>query len=115
MLNELVRSAYSLFAILGLPADDPNLVIWIGLLLAVPLFVLVIFVVLDFVHRLPSRRYYLHCLECQYTGYTHQLLGRCPRCGGAVSYPRLARLAPDREPEGSPANGSAEDRFYGGR
>ncbi len=113
MLNELVRSAYSFFAVLGLPADDPNLVIWAGLLLAVPLFVLVIFVVLDFVHRLASRRYYLRCLECPYAGYTHQLLSRCPRCGGAVSYPRSGRILPDQKP--GLGEEPSEDRFYGGR
>lgn len=115
VLAELVRWTYTLLAVLGLPADDPSLVIWVGLLFGTPSFILVVFVVLDFVHRLTSRRYYLRCLECQYAGYTHQLIGRCPRCGGAVSYPKLARLAPDQKPEGGPAEESPEYPFYGGR
>lgn len=115
MLNDIVRTAFSLFAILGLPADDPGLVIWAGLLVAVPLFVLVIFVILDFVHRLTSRRYYLRCLDCQYAGYSHALLSRCPRCGGAVTYPRTGRVLPASDQPPDPGDQPSEDRFYGGR
>lgn len=108
MLNELVRTAFSAFAILGLQPDEPGLIIWVGLLFAGPLFGLIVLVILDFVHRLTSRRYYLHCLDCQYAGHTHTLLTRCPRCGGAVTYPRSGRVLPA---SGRPS----EDAFHGGR
>jgi len=114
VLNDIIRMAFSLFAIFGLPTNDPTLVVAVGLLIAIPLFILVIFVVLDFVHRLTSRRYYLRCMDCQYTGYSHELLARCPRCGGSVTYPRSGRILPASNPGPPPGDQLSEDKFYGG-